>query len=257
MTDIISLCIFGFSNTENMLADASIKLTQRRNPRLEKVESNAAHSADVLLIDGNSPIGSNLESQPWFESKLIIRVDSDPSEFAHSHIKRPVEWRNLPYIIELAKEKKNSQQYTTEMPSITESVLATQTRTNKILVVDDSQMIRQHLSEIIKKKGYGVSAVSSVSDALALFKTTSFDCVLMDVTMPDVDGYQGCKQIKKLNHSQGDVPVIHNPDIPVVMLTSKSSAFDKIKGKLAGCDAYITKPTTIEKLFKTIETVLR
>jgi two-component system, cell cycle response regulator len=62
----------------------------------------------------------------------------------------------------------------------------------------------------------------------------------MDVLMPDMDGYEGCKRIRSLKAKIGALPVL--------MLTSKSSPFDRIRGKMAGCDAYLTKPVQPELL---------
>jgi twitching motility two-component system response regulator PilG len=62
----------------------------------------------------------------------------------------------------------------------------------------------------------------------------------MDVLMPGADGYEGCRQVKA--HCRGDHAV------PVVMLTSKTSPFDRIRGKMAGCDAYLAKPVSVPDL---------
>ncbi|HEY8049741.1 MAG TPA: response regulator, partial [Ramlibacter sp.] len=62
-------------------------------------------------------------------------------------------------------------------------------------------------------------------------------CVFMDVLMPGVDGFEACRRIKARRGA-----------LPVVMLTSKSSPFDRVRGKIAGCDTYLTKPVDIVQL---------
>jgi twitching motility two-component system response regulator PilG len=69
----------------------------------------------------------------------------------------------------------------------------------------------------------------------------------MDVVMPGVDGYEGCREIKRLQRRQV---------LPVVMLTSKSSPFDRIRGRMAGCDAYLAKPVDDEELKHVLARVL-
>lgn len=102
------------------------------------------------------------------------------------------------------------------------------------LVVDDSPTTRKHLELELKLFG-GVEVICAETGERALEQLAqcAFDIVFLDVVLPGVDGYQVCKQIKK------------NPEVkrvPVVMLTHKSSPFDKIRGSLAGCDTYLTKP---------------
>jgi twitching motility two-component system response regulator PilG len=72
----------------------------------------------------------------------------------------------------------------------------------------------------------------------------NIDLVFLDVMLPGADGYQICKTIKK-NRLKNSVPV--------VMLTSKSSPFDRVKGSLAGCDSYLTKPVEFRKLVEVLE----
>ena len=72
----------------------------------------------------------------------------------------------------------------------------------------------------------------------------SYDLVFLDVVMPGLDGYSACKKIKSMQSGH------------VVMLTSKKSPFDKVKGALSGADAYITKPPRDERLKEILETAL-
>ena len=71
-----------------------------------------------------------------------------------------------------------------------------------------------------------------------------YTCILMDVLMPGMDGYEACRRIKARART-GEGP-------PIVMLTSKSSPFDRIRGKMAGCDAYLTKPIDPNDLYQVV-----
>lgn len=268
-TNEYSIVFIGFSDTERKLIDAAIKLSEKlKDPLLKRVDVNQFNSANVVIIDERYTDDSyhdiNKKVLETLDDKLLVRVDSNPSTFAHSHISRPILWFKLPSIITASWKEKtaNKTQKTPESarpkvqrapapsnkaapispnPSTTESSL------KSILVVDDSQTTRDHLKSFIEKKGYKAVVAASVKQATSLFTSQEFDCVLMDVVMPNEDGYDGCKQIKKLASPK---------QIPVVMLTSKSSPFDKLRGKMAGCDAYLTKPTTLDKLFSTIANVI-
>lgn len=105
-----------------------------------------------------------------------------------------------------------------------------------ILVVDDSAAVRGHLESALKAVGYDVTCVDSGEAAIVAVGAWAYDCILMDVLMPGIDGYEASRRIKAMPLNGRD----RRP--PVVMLTSKVSPFDRIRGKLAGCDAYLTKP---------------
>ena len=102
-----------------------------------------------------------------------------------------------------------------------------------VLLVDDSPTILKQLELVIRDMGLVPHCVASGEEALYAIERHGFDLILLDVVLPGTDGYQVCKAIRKNPRTQ---------KVPVVMLTSKSSPFDKIRGTFAGCDSYLTKP---------------
>ena len=106
------------------------------------------------------------------------------------------------------------------------------------LVIDDCRPVRKSLDTKLRLMDYEVQHAASGREALWLMQRTHFDSVFLDVVMPGIDGYEVCKQIKRNKATK---------HIPVIMLTSRSSPFDKVKGKLAGCDTYLTKPVEHDK----------
>ena len=115
------------------------------------------------------------------------------------------------------------------------------------LVVDDSRPVRKALDTKLRLMDYDVHHAASGREALWLLQRTRFDSVFLDVVMPGIDGYEVCKQIKRNKLTK---------HIPVIMLTSLSSQFDKVKGKLAGCDTYLTKPIEHDKFEKVVASYL-
>lgn len=101
------------------------------------------------------------------------------------------------------------------------------------LVVDDSLAVRRQMQIEFELLDDHLDLADSAESALRLTESKKYDVVFLDIVMPGVDGYTACKQIKRSKL---------NRNTPVVMLTSRSSSFDKIKGTLAGCDAYLVKP---------------
>jgi twitching motility two-component system response regulator PilG len=113
-----------------------------------------------------------------------------------------------------------------------------------VLVVDDSLAVRAYLRSQLEARGIQIAEAQNVQEALNCVTRAAFACVLMDVLMPGVDGYEGCRQIKARLRGSANVPVI--------MLTSKASPFDRIRGKMAGCDAYLTKPIDPNQLHEVL-----
>jgi twitching motility two-component system response regulator PilG len=102
-----------------------------------------------------------------------------------------------------------------------------------VMVVDDSPTIRKILSLTLERAGYDVVAAADGEAALARFDTVIPDLVFLDIAMPNLDGYEVCKRIKKSPRTA---------HIPVVMLSGKDAFFDRVKGKVAGATEYLTKP---------------
>ncbi len=104
-----------------------------------------------------------------------------------------------------------------------------------ILVVDDSDIALKFMRNRLSRFGFNADLVNSGEEALGKMNTRPYKFVFLDVMMEGLDGYQTCRAIKQRKYSDGKPPV-------VVMLTSRGGTIDKIRGTLAGCDAYLTKP---------------
>lgn len=103
----------------------------------------------------------------------------------------------------------------------------------RALVVDDSPTVCKQLELELRNFNVQADIAETGERGLALLAQNSYDIIFLDVVLPGTDGYQVCKDIRK------------NPgtrQTPVIMLTSKSSPFDRVRGSLVGCSAYLTKP---------------
>lgn len=239
----LKLVVKGLKQIERQLLEGLVKVSQRRTPRLEILESKQATEADVIVIDTHDPCAMAwAKRHPWIEGRAVIWIDGFEAPAGHTLLRRPVQWPILPMVLARALESGPGTVGAAATPSAPEPVLlpVLPARAPQILVVDDSLAVRAHLRSLLEPRGFIVTDADSVEVALQSVSQRSFDCVLMDVLMPDVDGYEGCRQIKSRLRGANA--------IPVVMLTSKGSPFDRIRGKMAGCDAYLTKPVNPEHL---------
>ncbi len=104
-----------------------------------------------------------------------------------------------------------------------------------ILVVDDSDIALKFMRNRLTRFGFRTDLINSGQEALGRLNVRHYKFVFLDVMMEGLDGYQTCRAIKQRKYTEGKPPV-------VVMLTSRGGTIDKIRGTLAGCDAYLTKP---------------
>ncbi len=116
-----------------------------------------------------------------------------------------------------------------------------------ILVVDDSPTVRKLIAGKLEKSGHNVICAVDGVEALERMAEGCPDLVLLDITMPRMDGYEVCKQIRQDPNSK---------DVPVVMISGKDGFFDKVRGRMAGTTGYVTKPFGPETLMKALDTYL-
>jgi twitching motility two-component system response regulator PilG len=113
-----------------------------------------------------------------------------------------------------------------------------------ILVVDDSPTIRKLVTMTLEKYGHHILSATNGLDALNKLKEVVPDLILSDINMPHMDGYQLCKMIRGNSITRS---------VPVIMLSGKDGIFDKLRGRMVGATAYITKPFEIDSLLQLID----
>ncbi len=115
-----------------------------------------------------------------------------------------------------------------------------------LLVVEDEDSIRELVSTALRFKGFTVTSAASGREALVEARNTAFDLLVLDVNLPDVDGFEICRKLR----ADGN-------QVPVVYLTARDDPADLRAGFTGGGDDYITKPFSLEELVLRIEAVLR
>ena len=114
-----------------------------------------------------------------------------------------------------------------------------------ILVVDDDDDIRALVGELLERAGHGVIKAPDGESALKLFYSRQPDLVVLDVSMPGLDGWEVLKRIRELS------------DVPVLMLTARAEELEKVRGLRAGADDYVTKPFGRQELLARVDATLR
>jgi twitching motility two-component system response regulator PilH len=113
--------------------------------------------------------------------------------------------------------------------------------TKNILVVDDAPIYTEEIRKILFNGGYQVITAVSGREALEITKLISIHLVFMDIVMPEMDGFAACRELTK------NAATKH---IPIIFVSAKSTAVDKVWAKLQGAKGYITKPYTAEQILE-------
>src|SRR5881275_895192 len=115
----------------------------------------------------------------------------------------------------------------------------------RILLVDDEQAIQTLLAYPLRKEGYEVVSATTGREALERFRDGRFDLVVLDVMLPQIDGFDVCRELRAKS------------TVPIIMLTAKAEEFDKVLGLELGADDYITKPFSLREFRSRVRAALR
>ena len=115
----------------------------------------------------------------------------------------------------------------------------------RILVVDDEERIRQIIRKYAEFEGYQVEEASNGMQAVHICRQENFDLIIMDIMMPELDGFSACKEIRKTTST------------PVIMLSARGEEYDRIHGFELGVDDYVVKPFSPKELMMRVGAILK
>ncbi len=114
-----------------------------------------------------------------------------------------------------------------------------------ILVVDDESRIRSIIKKYAEFDGHTVTEAADGMEAVHLCRSQSFDIIIMDIMMPELDGFSACREIRKISQT------------PIIMLSARGEEYDRINGFELGVDDYVVKPFSPKELMLRIEAVMK
>ena len=115
----------------------------------------------------------------------------------------------------------------------------------EILLVEDEESLREALKLNLEMEGYNVEAVDDGKKAIQTFKKEYFDCIILDIMLPELDGIFVCETIR-----------LQNDKIPILFLSAKNTGADRVLGLRKGGDDYMTKPFNLEELLIRVEKLI-
>jgi twitching motility two-component system response regulator PilG len=264
--------VIGFNETERLMLSSIFGLAARRDPSFQQREPSSAQRTDLYLVDADNDAAMAeflaIRGRVPAPALLIGAADRDTGL---PLLSRPLQWARVLQSFDDAvqgtapvtsteNEKTMLLQRTSTGigartpapgaagPKSTTHPAAAVARPRRpadaVLVVDDNATVRKFMETRLAPYGFNVDFAETGEQAVGLTGTKEYTCVFLDVVLPGIDGYQVCKLIK------GNKQAVKRT--AVVMLTSRSSPFDKLRGSLAGCDEYLTKPVDENHLLEVI-----
>lgn len=115
----------------------------------------------------------------------------------------------------------------------------------KLLIVDDEEKIRKLISKYAVFEGYEVAEAENGMQAVEMLRNTQYDLVILDIMMPELDGFSAAREIRKTSQ------------IPIILLSARGEEYDKISGFELGVDDYVVKPFSPRELMKRVGAVLK
>lgn len=271
--EISKVAIIGFNQTVRNLLKSTFGLFSRRGHPFE--EWDGIGSPSLYIVDGDDLNACEewRKSKPQGLDSPPIFVGQDPFGFDNLILMKPLKWNALfDAMVDtmLVQDVRTPNAWYTPLkrpqasvvaPVLKESLTIVQQANNensqeqrytsksntansgkeKLLVVDDSSTVRHFMTLKLRPYGFEIDYAEDGETALNLVKDNKYMCIFLDVIMPGMDGYETCKKMRK----ELDVKT------PIVIITSKDSPFDKMKGQIAGCSAYLTKPIDETALLET------
>lgn len=251
--------MFGFSAAEKAMLGSTFRLTGRR--AFCYVEPSAPDErADIYLIDADTPEGAKaLQARSPNIHAPAVLVSRNPAPSAWPMIGKPIHWMRLfeqldllmqAALAERERRLNDNRQWdgrtyrrASDRVAAPEAVFLAPKPMESVLVVDDSATVRAFMRARLAPFRFDVDYAENGEAAIDMAQSKPYTCVFLDILMPGIDGYQVCKRLKSSRATS---------ETAVVMLSSKSSSFDKFRGNWAGCDAYLGKPVSEDELLATI-----
>jgi two-component system cell cycle response regulator len=250
----------GFSDAEKAMLTSTFRLTGRR-PMFYAEPSSPDERTDVHLVNADNPEAlKQLQSNPPNIHAPAVLVGRTRVSTGWPFVDKPIHWmrlfEQLDLVMQAALRERAKRQGSTDTKwdgrtyrrsidkdAPPEPVFIEPNPTETVLVVDDSATVRAFMRAKLAPFRFDVDFAADGETAIDMAQAKAYTCIFLDILMPGMDGYQVCKLIKSSSATK---------DTRVVMLSSKSSTFDKFRGNWAGCDAYLGKPVGEDELLATI-----
>ncbi len=250
---------FGLSEYELRLVRSVLSLTMvhGRTHSFALFDSTSTGRPDIVIVDPNNEQAKaalqELSSHDKTHEPFVLFISDTPQASQDKyHLLRPLAPTKMLALLDHVVSE-----FSNILPSTAAPVIAPALCTSikpapdkqlfRALIVDDSPTARIKIEIELRLMSIMADNAQTGEEALKMLAKKSYDLIFLDIILPGADGYEICKLIRRNQETKR---------IPVIMLTSKSSPFDRLRGSLAGCSCYLTKPVEHVKFYDVIEKCL-
>jgi two-component system cell cycle response regulator len=253
----IAIGMLGLTQVERLTVRSVCSLTHSRGRGYRLLDAENSSDAQIMLVDADD--ASSLEL--WRTSPmchigrpaLLISRDAEVVNAAPYALSRAGFAARLVRLLD--------QIAACELDGVTSVVggdevstagsaefLATgsQSALPRALIIDASQAVQFKMSALLNLKGLGADVVDTAADGMRMMHAGRYAIVFIEADLPDMDGFTACRRIKAADRAF----------TPIVMLTQRSSAIDRMRGLMAGCNRYLVKPIAVQTLNKVLDEVI-
>lgn len=252
-----ALGVYGLSATQRMVVASLCRLSKSRAIRYALQDAGDAHNCDIAVVDTDDAEAlERWKNQGKAFQGPIVYVSASPlTDLANKHyniLRSHLSGGLLQLLNRIAVNELGHEPSGTAGKPVAARAPERDDRSGsrpaaRALVIDDSLSARTQIALCLEKLNIDVTVAKDAQHALNQIHERFFDIIFLDVILPDMDGYQVCKLIKK-------DPMTRR--VPVVMLTSKGSTINRLQGSIAGCDRYLVKPATEEDVISVAKHLL-
>ncbi|MDN2659379.1 response regulator [Neptunomonas sp. CHC150] len=256
---------FGFPEQQRSKVEKILRLSRRRDYELVAFDETAL--PDVLLVFGEEALSEpSVSALPAdYRRRLVVVSRQKPKEVSLPHIGYPLISSRVIRVLDGIVDRTidsvpltdSDAPLAADVSENKKAALSDESRTQetepddnalRVLVVDDSAPMRQALADQLMAlpMAMQISFAEDGASALSVTDQQHFDLIFLDIMMPGIDGFETCTQLRQKAHIK---------KTPIIMLSSKTSPLDEVKGIMAGCSTYLTKPIVPDEFQKVIRRV--
>jgi CheY-like chemotaxis protein len=249
-TNSLGISFFGLTNKEHAVFQRVIQFFEKKGKLFHECQTDTASAA--IFIIKNEPDAVEQAKLAHTQQVLLTLVDKNEAPAMGEHvIQQPLlVTRVMRAIDEASKLSVISSTLSTPQPPSPPTHKTTPTTINEsafhALIVDDSAAIRKQLELELRETTMTADYAFCGEDALEKINSQQYDLVFLDIVMPGIDGYEVCKQLRKMPNYKRT---------PVIMLSGKTGPLDEVEGILAGASTYMLKPVKHKDFQQTLERI--
>ncbi len=270
-TEFLDIEIVGFKPTEKTLIVSMFKLSQMRDRAYREWVPGGSRESDCVIADIDDPDGQmrvELAHIRKTEQRLITIGTGPSGKFtAAAHIERPIRWAAVLHVLDTVLgtaggapkvADTNTNDYERQANELESGVVqpwydraegATEFKTRPaVLVLDPDPLVFAVIAHALAPARFRVDKAATIAEATEMMAETRYNCIVMESMLGEDDGIRFCKSIKLMPDRRRRTGVI--------ILTVNNSIVERMRGSMAGCDAYLGKPIEATDLLATIEKFL-